>query len=551
MFKRTFPIMLLVALLILGLVGCGPTKPSDNGADAGDMQSIIRMTQDWPTYYDPAVGSSFSCTIAMINIYDPLVFPQLDGTVGPHVATEWGVSDDGLVYTFKIRDDIKFHSGNLLKAEDVVFSMQRMLTIGEGYAYLFVDVVEDVYAEDDTTVVMKLHEPFGPFPLTLVRFMIVEKALVTEHMNLDEDTYGEFGDYGKNWMLTNDAGSGPYKTKEFQLDEYLLGERFDDYFLGWEENAPQYFKISGAVDPVSVRTAMANKELEITDEIQPIENYNTMAGFEGVDVVAYESGTNCNMMLNTKKAPTDDVHFRRALAYAVDYDVILNDIYPDSIRSVGPVPSIVPGWNSDLEPFVFDLDRAREELAKSKYADDPAMMTIDLTWCAEVPEQEKIALLIQSNLEQLGITLQVTRKPFGSMIADAQTMETTPHASFVNFAPSYFEAGATLKTRYHSSSTGSWEQMEWLQDPEIDAMIEDALSTVDLNERFQKYYDIQEKIVEIVPTVYLFNWVEKRACQTGYVDWEPYLLLKEGKDFVYPMGYSLYVRGMKVYPDKR
>lgn len=554
--KGRFLAVLLIIFMLVSLTACKPGDNSNTNLAPGndiknDMLSIIRMTQDWPTYYDPAVGSSFSCTIAMINIYDPLVFPQTDGKVAPHIATEWTVSEDGLTYTFKIRNDVKFHSGNTLTAKDVAFSMNRMLTIGEGYAYLFKGVVKEAVALDDSTVKMTLEKPFGPFVTTLVRFMIVEEDLVMANIDKSVNTYGEYGDYGKTWMLTNDAGSGPYFTKEFKLDEYLLGERFDDYFLGWEENAPKYFKISGAVDPVSVRTAMANKELEISDEIQPLENYNTMATFDGVDIVAYESGTNMNLMLNTKKAPTDDIHFRKAMAYAFDYDTVLTQIYPDSLRSHGPVPGIVPGANPDIVPYLRNIEKAKEELALSKYANDPSKKHITMTWCAEVPEQEKIALLLQANLAELGITMEITRKPFGAMIADAQTIDTTPNASLVNFAPSYFEAGAILKTRYHSSSIGSWEQMEWLQDAKLDAMIDDALATVDIDERFQKYKDIQVYINDLCPTIWMFNWIEKRACQTGYVDWNPYLFLKAGKKFVYPMGYSLYVRDMKVYPDKR
>src|SRR5450756_3245367 len=96
------------------------------------------------------------------------------------------------------------------------------------------------------------------------------------------------------------------------------------------------------------------------------------------------------------------------------------------------------------------------------------------------------------------------RQPFGSMIADAQTVETTPNVSVVNEAPSYFEAGATLKTRYSSSSCGTWEQMEWLQSPAIDAMIEDALSTTDRVKRFDKYKKIQAVSYThlTLPTIY-------------------------------------------------
>lgn len=550
--------LMLIFCMIISIVGCSPKEESTSSGDdkssdvaQDDMLSIIRMTQDWPTYIDPAVGSSFSCTICLLNLYDPLVFPQTDGSVAPHIAKEWTVSDDSLTYTFKIRDDVKFHSGNIMKASDVAFSMNRMLDIGEGYAYLYKGVVKEAVALDDTTVQITLEKPFGPFISTLVRFMIVEEELVMANIDKSSSTYGDYGDYGKQWLLTHDAGSGPYFARDVKLEEYVMGEWFPDYFLGWEENAPKYFKISGAIEPVSVRTAMANKELEITDEIQPIENYNTMNDFDGVDVVAYESGTNMNLCLNTKKAPTDDIHFRKAIAYAFDYDVVLNDIYPGSKKCYGPVPGIIPGANPDIVPYTYDMEKAKEELSKSKYANNPDQLKIDMSWCAEVPEQEKIALLIQANLAELGIDVEITKKPFGSMIADAQTIETTPHASLVNVAPSYFEAGSMLKTRYHSSSIGTWEQMEWVQDPELDAMIDDALGTIDKDQRFEKYKEIQVYINDLCPTVWVFDWIEKRACQTGYVDWEPYLLLQKGEEFVYPMGYSLYVRNMKVYPEKR
>jgi len=561
--KRRILALLLAACMIFSLAACTPggnsaapaNTPSNNTETEkpkqDDMLSIIRMTSDWPTYFDPAVGSDFSDSITMINIYDPLVFPQIDGSVAPHIAKEWMISEDGLTYTFKIRDDVKFHSGNLLKASDVAFSMNRMLAIGEGYAYLYKGVVKEAVATDDTTVVMKLEKPFGPFISSLIRFMIVEEKLVMEHLDKSTNTYGEFGDYGKQWLLTHDAGSGPYFAKEVKLEEYVLGEKFEDYFLGWEENAPKYFKLSGAVEPVSVRTAMANKELEITDEIQPLENYNTMDTFEGVDLVAYESGTNMNLCLNTKKPPTDDIHFRKAMAYAFDYETVLQQIYPGAKRCHGGVPGILPGANRDIVPYEYNLEKAKEELAKSKYANDPSKWNITMSWCAEVPEQEKIALLLQANLAALGINIEITKKPFGSMIADAQTIETTPNASLVNNSPSYFEAGAMLKTRYHSSSTGTWEQMEWLQNDEVDAMIEDALATTDREERMEKYKKIQVVINDLCPTLWLFDWVEKRAAQVGYIDWNPYKYLKEGKSFVYPMGYSLYVRDMKVYPEKR
>ncbi|MDR1134453.1 MAG: ABC transporter substrate-binding protein [Synergistaceae bacterium] len=506
--------------------------------------TIVRTGEDWPTYYDPAVGSDYSDSTTQCNVYDPLVFPQQDGSIKPHLATGWTVSDNNLVYTFTLRDDVKFHSGNLMKASDVAYSMNRLLEIGEGYAYLYKDVIGKCYAPDDTHVVFELKTPFGPFVYALIRFMVVEEALVTANYDKSAATYGEKGDYGKTWLLTHDAGSGPYKTREFKLDEYFLGERFDDYFLGWNADAPQYFKISNMTDPVAVRTAMANKELEITDELQPLENYNTMDAMDGVDLAAFSNSNTFNMMFNTKAEFSDDVHLRKAVAYAFDYDTLRESIYPGALESRGPVAVVLPGFDKTIPAFKQDMEKAKAELAQSKYAGQN--ITLNLTWCAEVPEQEKIALLLQSNLSELGINLAVTKKPFGSMITDAQSPDTTPQISFVNFASPYFEAGGMLRTRYHSSSCGSWEQMEWLQDSKLDKMIDDALATVDDAERFKKYAEIQRYIFDLCPTVWGFNWLEKRAAQTSYLTWNAVTATEKGENYFMPMGFAIYAHDMTI-----
>jgi len=206
----------------------------------GQSESIIRTTEDWPTYIDPAVGSDFSDCIAIVNLYDSLVFPNADGSVRPHLATHWDVTPDGLTWTFYLRQGVKFHSGNELTAEDIVFSVNRLLTMGEGFAYMFEPFIDEVVALDPYTVQFKMKKPYGPFLTTLVRIYILEKDLVLQH--LDSGPYGEFGDYGRKWLLEHDAGSGPYMVEEVKMEEYVLMKKFDDWWGGWEPNAPEYFK---------------------------------------------------------------------------------------------------------------------------------------------------------------------------------------------------------------------------------------------------------------------------------------------------------------------
>jgi peptide/nickel transport system substrate-binding protein len=531
-------------------VSCGRSSSADNSPDAGKYDSILRTVQDWPTYTDPAVGSDWSDTITMVNLYDPLLFPNSQGEPSPHIATEWSVSADGLEYTFKIRDDIKFHSGNTLTADDIVYSMKRMLTIGEGFSYLYLGLVKNVEAIDQTTVKFVLNNPFGPFLGSLIRFMIVDSETLARHYDTSSSGYGEFGDYGKTWLLTNDAGSGPYRAIDVKLEEFVLAEKFDAYFKGWDPAAPQYFHISGAIDPVFVKTAMANRELEISVML-PQETLNELGNVEGIEVVRYDSGQTFNVTMNTKKPPTDDVHFRKALAYAFDYETVLTDIAPGSWPAYGPVPSGIPGNNPDIRPYTYDLEKARAELALSKYAGNPAAQKVELVWAAEAPDEENIALLLNASLSQLGIQLDIVRQPFGSMIQAAQSVETTPNLAIVITSPAYHEAGAILKSRYHSSSTGTWEQMEWLQDSVLDAEIDDALSTVDKDERFAKYRKVQAKIIDLCPTIWMFNFPENRAYQSGYVEWPIAELVKSGVPFVDIMGFTIIAHDIKVFPDKR
>lgn len=549
--KLALYLVIVVALLLPAVAGAA--DPAAHNPD-----NIVRWCEDWPTYIDPAVGTDFSDSMALVNLYDSLVFPAVDGSVGPHLATEWTISPDNLTYTFKLRTDAKFHNGDPVTAEDVVFSAERLFAIGEGFSYLLrtkdkegkiISGIESVKAIDDNTVEFKLAKPFGPFVAALVRLYIVNKEQVLANIDKTESMYGEMGDYGKKWLLTHDAGSGPYTAKEVKMEEYLLGEKFDGYWGGWEAGAPDFFREFAYPGEVAIRTLMKNREEEISSETLPPEGYDALDEIPGVDIAVWQAPHNIQIMLNTKKEPTDDVHFRKALSYILDYDVVVNDIWPEYVQSVGPVPQTLPGHNKSVLQYKRDLEKAKEELALSKYAGQTDI-PFTLSWCAEVPAEERVALLFQANAAEIGVNVEIFKKPFGSMIDDAQTMETTPNGSVVYVAAHYNEAGSMLETRYHSKSQGTWEQCEWLGQPDIDAAIEDALATVDQTERFAKYAKIQETLVDLAPTI----WFADQAMEFAYQDylvWPVVEAVKKGEVVSPVMGYSHYVRNMKLMLDKK
>ncbi len=550
--KRRFKISTALALalfLLIGTLGCGDNDAGGegDGSDAklvadGRVVGSVVLSIDWPTFIDPGVGSKGSDSVALLNLYDTLTYPNDDGTIRPHVAERWDVSEDGKAYTFYLRDDVKFHSGNPLTASDVKFSMDRLLDIGEGFAYLFDGIVESTTVIDDHTIEFALTMPSGTFPAMLIRGYILEEAAVRPNFKA-AGSYGENGDYGKEWLQTNDAGSGPYKVREMKTEEYLIMDRFEEYWDGIEPNSPTEVKLIGGLEATAIRTMVSRGELDITDDSQTPEALAAMGQLENVDLHSVLTGVNANLMLNTKLAPTDDVHVRRALAYATDYDTIVDVIFEGSIKPTGPVVAGMAGaLNASEFPYEYNLEKAEAELKKSPYYEDLVNgdMVFKFTWCTEGgQQQEKMALLLQSDYAKLGINVELTGKPFATMMTDAQTPETTPNASIVAFAPAFADAGSVLRTRYHSNSTGSWEQMEWLQDAEIDAMIDDALITVDQDVRVQKYKEISKKIVDLSPTVFLFDAATNTAYRSNYLlKWLSFDKQMAGEIVLFPMGYG-------------
>ena len=524
---------LFVAVLVCGLaVGF---------ATMGQTQ--LRVTFSWPTYADPAVGSDYSSSSTLVNVYDSLVYPTLEGDVKAHLAEVWEATDGGLTWTFYLRKGITFHDGTELTAEDVVFSMDRLLTIGEGYGYLFLNRVESVEAVDDYTVRFKLAQSFGPFLTNLVRLYVLNKDLVMA--NLEDGPYDEYGDYGKRFLLTNDAGSGAYTIKEFPLEEYVLMEKHPDYwgynYVGMiEAEAPDLIKFIATTEAITVRTMMANQELEISDQWQTEEAFATLDGIDGVDIAVYTMGGVFFYMLHTKKPPTDDIHFRKAMAYALDHETAAGLF--DSWPSHGPVAMNFPGWNEDVYVYERDLDKAREELALSKYADQLDDYPVELHWITEVPSEEKVALLFQANMAEIGIKVNVVRTPWLSVVDEMADIEASPNIVTVFVAPHYPEAGSMLESRYHSNSAATWEQNEWLRDSYFDETIEDAIATVDVAERFAKYRELQVYIVELCPSLFVFDQVEKHAYQT-YIDWPA-----ARGEVISVMGYNTDARFIKILP---
>jgi peptide/nickel transport system substrate-binding protein len=478
---------------------------------------VLRITFSWPDRIDPAVGNDYVGATSLANLYDTLVFPNASGGVDPWLATSWDVSQDGLTYTFHLRQDVKFHDGTPLKASDVVYSYNRLSTIGQGFGYLVTADVSGVTAPDDNTVVITLKQPSALFLPSLVRLYVVNQALVQKNVK-PSGPYGDNGDYATEWLQTHDAGSGPYMVEEFPLEQYLLMSKFTGWWGKFADNAPDEVRFIGTTEAVTVRTLLQSNQLEITDQWQTFEQYKAFEGMPGVKVAALPSFSSFYYMVNNKQAPTDDEHCRKAMSYAFDYDQAVALEWPGTKQMVGPVPAVLAGHDPNVLVYHRDLNQAKAELAQCKYANDIANYPITVDWVSEVPDEEKYALLFQSNMADIGMNVKIVKVPWLSLVDNMSKLESAPTISTIYVSSDLPEAGLMLKQRYSSSTTGTWQQNEWLQDPALDKQIDDALATLDQTQRFADYYKIQEELVNRAVSLWIYDQVEKHAYR-DCVDW--------------------------------
>lgn len=456
---------------------------------------------------DPGKGTDYADTVLMVNIYDTLILPQTDGPgVIPHLATEWAI--DGATYTFTLRDDVTFHSGNPLTAADVVFSFERMAALNQGLSSMYVPRVASVEAVDDHTVTFTLTEPYAPFLASLVRLPIIDRELVLA--NLAEGEFGDLGDYGQAFLTSNDAGSGAYRVVSQNPQTETVMARYDGYFLPFVENAPDTVRYRYGVEASTMRALLSRGEHDLADLWLPPEVIAALAQEEGIQLLSESGATGEYIKFNTQRPPLDDVHCRRALTYAFDYANTLrllqiNEEFAQGIPMKGPIPSGLMGYDPELPDIVQDMALAQEELAQCAY--DPADHPLDIAWIAEVPARERIALLMQASFSQLGFQVNVIKTPWALVTEQVTNPPTAPHAVEIAVSANSPDTDSLLYNMYHSSMPPTWMSAEQLKDDEVDALLDAARAETDPAAREQIYRDLNVLLRDLAPGIFAYEFV--------------------------------------------
>lgn len=493
------------AAAALLLSGVGMSQP------AAAQDTLVWGDTPLLTNLDPHSIADVPMQFVMLNIYDALYrYKGNPPDLVPWLAESHEVSEDGLTWKFHLREGVKFHDGSDLTAEDVVYSFQRVLGMGRGPAAAFMGILnaDSITAEDDRTVRFVLTQPYAPFLSATPLVSIVNKDVV------EANTQGD--DWGTAWLASHSAGSGAYMLDD---GSYVPSEaadltRFQDHFMGWDDNARPIDKVlARPIQESSTRIlALISGDIHGTDSYLPTDQVERIKQTDGVRVEQNESMRLMAIRMNNQRPPFDNADFRKCISHAFNYEGFIDQILGGyAVRNAGPLPQNLWGSPADLKGYTYDLELAREYCDKAREAGAPVDEPIEIHIMSELALTTQAAQLLQGDLASIGINLEVVPNTWPNLTSSTASVETTPDM-WVHWLSTYFvDPENWIGQMYDSRFHGTWKASSWYKNDKVDELLTEARESVDQAERQQKYEEATRIVVEDAVDIWIYNTVELRG----------------------------------------
>ena len=485
--KKLVGILCATSMIAGVLTGCGQQsgESSASGPVAQDFLYHAYMSTPYVTL-DPSSENSNGIMV-LRNVYETLTYYNDEtGQAEPQLAESWTHNDDNTEWVFQIRQDATFHDGTPVNAEAVAASITRTKELGLGGAYNW-DPVTDIAVTGEYEVTFSCSEPCS---LDLIAASCYASYIMSLEASSQDTKWFNAG---------NDGGSGPYQIQQVTSDSVVL-QAYEDYRDGWTDG--QYKRV--VIREVS--ESSSRRQLLETGEAQIASNFSTTdlnALKEETDIVysyTADSWQNVIIFLNTKSAPCDNVDFRKALAYAVPYQEVIDSVLNGAgVQSHGIIPAGMWGYNGELMQYTTDLELAKEYLEKSGV--DTTDLSVVFTYTSGFDAYATFAQMYQANLRQIGINLELRSMEWDSQYAMANNTnpDDRQDISVMQWWPDYGDPRSWFSALVHTTvNEGTSMNWSYLSDPEMDAMIDEAvvLSATDREAAIEIYDELQEMILE-------------------------------------------------------
>jgi oligopeptide transport system substrate-binding protein len=504
--RRTLAI-LAAGAAVAALATAAAAQSPEEAKQGGEM--VVTYKDDVSTL-DPAIGYDWQNWSMIKSLFDGLM-DYTPGTTDlvPDLAESYEISDDGTVFTFKLRPGVKFHNGRELVAEDVKYSIERVVnpetqSPGAGFFTTIAgyddfqagksDGLAGIEVVDPATIRFTLSQPDATF----LHKMALNFAHVVPKEAVDE--YG--ADFGRN-----PVGTGAYKLAEWTLGQRLVFERNPDY---WKAGVPKLDQITFEIgqEPTVALLRLQRGEVDILgDGIPPAQFLQVKANPGDASIVEGGQLHTGYVTMNVTMPPFDDVKVRQAVNMAINKERIVQIINNRAVPANQPLPPSMPGYDRDFDGYDYDTERAKELLAEAGH--EGGFETELFVYNTD--PNPRIAQAIQQDLSQIGIKANIQSLAQANVIAAGGEKEGAPMiwsggmgwiADFPdpsNFYGPILGCGGAV--------TGGWN-WSWYCNEAIDKRAAEADAMVDpskADERIDAWRGIFDDIMADAPWAPIFN----------------------------------------------
>jgi peptide/nickel transport system substrate-binding protein len=460
--------------------------------------------------FDPGRAQALATTRVNINVLEGLL-KYTTGTVDlmPLLATEvpslenGGISEDGLTYTFKIREDVKFSDGTDFNADAVKMSYQRLTDPNFQYydsantSGFFFTGLTAVDVVDPMTVKFTLGAPNAAF----MELSNIYSGKVISPKQIQEQSIEQIGQAA--------IGTGPFVVKSWELGVKAELERNENY---WGTKPGLKTLIFRPIpEPTARVAALLNGEVDMIVVVPP----DSVQAVKDNPDLTYEQGPSLHywfIQLNTTAKPFDDVRVRQAVNYAVDKEGLTRDVLQGSATpATQPMPAANWSYNPDIVGYPYDPEKAKSLLAEAGYGDGFSTNMIIPQSGSGMMVPVQMNEFIQGNLRDVGVEIEIQSFEWVSYLGiwaqglnDQVTMGNQSIMASEPYVANFLLAGT------FTPSEGGWN-IGYYSNPEVDKLLTDALATADKEQRKQLYFQAWEKITADAPWIFVCNDLQPMA----------------------------------------
>ena len=481
----------------------GSSKSGDSGSAGMDTTRLVQLFVDPPTI-DPHVTTDATSARIIVEVFGGLVTIDPALNIVPDLAESWDISNNGLVYTFHLRPDAKFHDGTPVTAHDVQWSLERAtnpLTESPVVDQYLGDIVgvDEKLAGDATTIagVRLIDEHTIEITIDGSKSYFLAKLTYPTAFVLDQENV----EANPRTWFREPNGTGPFRLTEYRVGETLKLGRNEHYHLGPPKLEEVEFILSGGTSMLMYE----NDEIHVAGVgLADLDRLNDPNNELYPELKTAPPSFSVNYIgLNVSEPPLDDVKVRQALNFAIDKREIASIVMGDLVEPAdGILPPNFPGYDEGVRGYEYDPVKAKQLLEESKYGDDlenipPITITTPGSFGANVSLDMEV--ILQMWERNLGITAEFQQTEYATFLKDLHKGRFQMFD--IGWIADYPDPENFLDILFHSESTNNHTHYS---NPDVDELLIKARVETDTNARYALYNQAEQQILDDAPWVPLW-----------------------------------------------